>query len=122
MPPSFSFATLGGSQQTLESQPSVHQRIQLPKFPGFSTFIGTAPAHGPGVEDSGVDMQHYRSYGSLDTDHTGRSLDTFGSLCGPLSELGEAEDESAGETPAELSTLVQVHEVAPLQPHDEHQF
>lgn len=120
MPPSFSFATLG-SQQTLESQPSVHQRIQLPKFPGFSTFIGTAPAHGPGVEDSGVDMQHYRSYGSLDTDHTGRSLDTFGSLCGPLSELGEAEDET-GEPLAELGALAQVHEVAPLQPHDEHQF
>ncbi|KAH8420876.1 hypothetical protein KR222_007646 [Zaprionus bogoriensis] len=121
LPPSFSFATLAGSQQTLESQPSVHQRIQLPKFPGFSTFIGTAPAHGLGVDDSGVDIRHYRSYGSLDTDHTGRSLDTFGSLCGPLSELGEADDES-GEPLAELDVMVQVQEIAPLQPHDEHQF
>ncbi|XP_030374765.1 arrestin domain-containing protein 3, partial [Scaptodrosophila lebanonensis] len=89
LPPSFSFATLAGSLQTLESQLSgQHQRINLPKFPGFSTCIGTAPAHG-GLEDSAFDLRLFRSYGSLDTDHTGRSLDTFGSMCGPLCEESE---------------------------------
>ncbi|KAL7729093.1 hypothetical protein ACLKA6_019916 [Drosophila palustris] len=127
LPPSFSFATLGGSQVTLESQPSGQQRIHLPKFPGFSTLIGTAPAHGLGLEDSGLDMHQYRSYGSLDTDHTGRSLDTFGSLCGPLSEQSQAEAEEeaeaeAGEQLRVLDVAAQVHESAPLQAQDEHQF
>ncbi|EDW81370.1 uncharacterized protein Dwil_GK12023 [Drosophila willistoni] len=112
LPPSFSFATLG-SQQTLDSQASsVLQRIHMPKFPGFTTFIGTAPAHG--LEDSGLDMHHYRSYGSLDTDHTGRSLDTFGSLCGPLSEQIEVEEIA----PTEVHDVsAQVH-----QAQEEHQF
>ncbi|KAH8281108.1 hypothetical protein KR054_011102 [Drosophila jambulina] len=117
LPPSFSFATLAGSQQTLGSNHAVVlQRIHLPKFPGFSTLIGTAPAHG--MEDSGLDMHMYRSYGSLDTDHTGRSLDTFGSLCGPLSEhVEEQEHEVEAEAEAEeeaetLDVTAQVHQVA----------
>ncbi|ALC47984.1 CG3014 [Drosophila busckii] len=123
LPPSFSFATLGGSQLTLESQPSGQQRIQMPKFPGFSTLIGTAQAHGLDLEDSGLDVHHYHSYGSLDTDHTGRSLDTFGSLCGPLSEQGECEaDVEPGEQLAVLDVTAQVHQLAPLQAQDEHQF
>ncbi|EDV92819.1 arrestin domain-containing protein 3 [Drosophila grimshawi] len=123
LPPSFSFATLAGSQQTLESQQFPQPRIVLPKFPGFSTLIGTAPAHG--MEDSGLDMHHYRSYGSLDTDHTGRSLDTFGSLCGPLSEQGElveVEEDEEVEELAVLDVTVQVHPTAPLQAQEEHQF
>lgn len=82
----------------------VLQRIHLPKFPGFSTLIGTAPAHG--MEDSGLDMHMYRSYGSLNTDHTGRSLDTFGSLCGPLSEHVEEQEQEAEEN---LDVTAQVH-------------
>ncbi|XP_064547740.1 arrestin domain-containing protein 3 [Drosophila montana] len=115
LPPSFSFATLGGSQPTLESQPRIH----LPKFPGFSTFVGTAPAHDLILEDSGLDMHYYRSYGSLDTDHTGRSLDTFGSLCGPISEPGESEQQ---QLLAVLDVTAQVHQPAPLQTQAEHQF
>lgn len=115
VPPSFSFATLGGSQPTLESQPRIH----LPKFPGFSTFIGAAPAHDLILEDSGLDMHYYRSYGSLDTDHTGRSLDTFGSLCGPISDPSESEQQ---ELLAVLDVTAQVHQPAPLQTQAEHQF
>ncbi|XP_036675194.3 arrestin domain-containing protein 3 [Drosophila suzukii] len=112
LPPSFSFATLAGSQQTLGSNHAVVlQRIHLPKFPGFSTLIGTAPAHG--MEDSGLDMHMYRSYGSLNTDHTGRSLDTFGSLCGPLSEHVEEREPEAEEEAEVVDVTAQVHRPVP---------
>ncbi|XP_022221004.2 arrestin domain-containing protein 3 [Drosophila obscura] len=115
LPPSFSFATLAGSQQTLESHGGQHvilHKIHMPKFPGFSTFIGRAPTQG--MEDSGLDMQLYRSYGSLNTDQTGRSLDTFGSLCGPLSEQVELEAEHEQANEVQLAVQVQVE---PAQVH-----
>jgi len=89
----------------------VLQRIHLPKFPGFSTLIGTAPAHG--MEDSGFDMHMYRSYGSLNTDHTGRSLDTFGSLCGPLSEHVEEREPEVEEETEVVDVTAQVHRPVP---------
>ncbi|EDV30164.1 uncharacterized protein Dana_GF23084 [Drosophila ananassae] len=127
LPPSFSFATLAGSQQTLESNHvGVLQRIQLPKFPGFTTLIGTAHQ---GLEDSGLDMHFYRSYGSLGTDRTRCSLDTFGSICDPLSEdvehqenQSDDEREPSGQTSQCLQVFGQtpVAETHGLQ--DEHLF
>ncbi|XP_017104827.2 arrestin domain-containing protein 3 [Drosophila bipectinata] len=127
LPPSFSFATLAGSQQTLESNHvGVLQRIQLPKFPGFTTLLGTAHQ---GLEDSGLDMHLYRSYGSLGTDPTGCSLETFGSICGPLSEdVEQQENQSDDERrpSAQTSQSLQVlSRTAVVETHglqDEHLF
>ncbi|KAH8380694.1 hypothetical protein KR009_005609 [Drosophila setifemur] len=113
LPPSFSFATLAGSQQTLESNHAVMlQRIHLPKFPGFSTLICTASPHV--LEDSGMEMRLFTSYGSLNTDHTSRSLDTFGSLCGPLSEHVDEQEVEESEPRARISNVEELQ--------DEHLF
>ncbi|KAH8294903.1 hypothetical protein KR018_004267 [Drosophila ironensis] len=107
LPPSFSYATLTGSQQTLESTNiGIFQRVHLPKFPGFS-------AHQP-TEDSGLDMHLFRSYGSLIRDNTGRSLDTFNSLCGPLSEHSEQPENEVDTDVGEVSAQPYLH--------DEHLF
>lgn len=96
------------------------QRIQLPKFPGFTTLIGTAHQ---GLEDSGLDMHIYRSYGSLGTDHTGCSLDTFGSIGDPLSEDVEQQENQSydeREPSGRTTQSLQVAEISVLQ--DEHLF
>ncbi|XP_054091864.1 arrestin domain-containing protein 3 isoform X2 [Zeugodacus cucurbitae] len=94
LPPSFSFATLS-SQQTLDSvghssdTKSRGQRtIKLPKFPGYDIVASSTQAINMSA-DSAFSLNYYRSYGSLGTGHTGRSLDTFASSCGVLSETDE---------------------------------
>lgn len=97
MPPSFSFATLS-SQQTLDSvehstdtksRGQQQQRaIKLPKFPGYDIVAASTQAINMSA-DSALSLNYYHSYGSLGTRHTGRSLDTFASSCGVLSETDE---------------------------------
>lgn len=84
MPPSFSFAATFGSfkQQALEmmdlrSDENRRISVQLPQFPGYNTFNSQAQAPSQS-NDSLLDTGHLnQSYGSLNTDHTGRSLDTI---------------------------------------------
>ncbi|XP_011209301.2 arrestin domain-containing protein 3 [Bactrocera dorsalis] len=96
LPPSFSFATLS-SQQTLDSvghssdsKPRGQQQraIKLPKFPGYDIVAASTQAINMSA-DSALSLNYYHSYGSLGTGHTGRSLDTFASSCGVLSETDE---------------------------------
>lgn len=96
MPPSFSFATLS-SQQTLDSvghlsdqksRGKQQRTIKLPKFPGYDIVAASTQAINMST-DSALSLNYYHSYGSLDTGHTGRSLDTFASSCGVLSETDE---------------------------------
>uniref|UniRef100_A0A1A9W1M0 Arrestin_C domain-containing protein n=1 Tax=Glossina brevipalpis TaxID=37001 RepID=A0A1A9W1M0_9MUSC len=85
LPPSFSFATLG-SHDTLDStEPKLKETkrssVHLPPFPSYNTFSNPS--------DSLLDVTTYQgSYGSLCTDHTGRSLDTLD----VLNVRGDAED------------------------------
>ncbi|XP_067638694.1 arrestin domain-containing protein 3 [Eurosta solidaginis] len=97
LPPSFSFATLS-SQQTLDSvgqssdskTPAKNQQriIKLPMFPAYDIIASSTQAINM-CTDSALSLNYYRSYGSLGTGHTGRSLDTFGSSIGVLSETDE---------------------------------
>ncbi|XP_020714006.1 arrestin domain-containing protein 3 isoform X2 [Ceratitis capitata] len=105
LPPSFSFATLS-SQQTLDSvgqssdtkmRANQQQRtIKLPKFPGYDIIAASTQAINTSA-DSALSLNYYRSYGSLGTGQTGRSLDTFASSCGVLSETDEQVHEANGD-------------------------
>lgn len=84
MPPSFSFATTFGSfkQQALEVEelkcPENRRiNIQLPQFPGYNTFNSHTQAPSQSNDSLLEGDNIYNSYGSIYTDHTGRSLDTL---------------------------------------------
>ncbi|XP_037825335.1 arrestin domain-containing protein 3 [Lucilia sericata] len=84
LPPSFSFATTFGSfkQQALEvaelkAEENRRINIQLPQFPGYNTFNSHTQAPSQSNDSLLQSGNIYNSYGSIYTDHTGRSLDTL---------------------------------------------
>ena len=83
VPPSFSFAT-NSSQHHLESLPTSQHvsrqqiNIKLPQFPGYNTFTSSAQARNL-FNNSATNLNCYNSHGSLDSNETGRSLDTLDS-------------------------------------------
>ncbi|KAM7363093.1 arrestin domain-containing protein 3 [Cochliomyia hominivorax] len=102
LPPSFSFATTFGSfkQQELEvaelkSQENRRINIQLPQFPGYNTFNSHTQAPSQSNDSLLEEDNIYNSYGSIYTDHTGRSLDTLDilSCSGAVGEECRAQNE-----------------------------
>ncbi|TMW46990.1 hypothetical protein DOY81_007937 [Sarcophaga bullata] len=98
LPPSFSFALTFGSfkdlpleRSELKSEENHRINIQLPQFPGYNTFNSHSQAPNQSQDsllDDGENI--YNSYGSIYTDHTGRSLDTLDVLsCTNTEDLGD---------------------------------
>lgn len=112
----------------IKSHESQHINIQLPQFPGYNTFNSHTQASCQSHDSLLDGDQLYNSYGSIYTDHTGRSLDTLDVLScrAPPDErihrdlpqcsvqlckrkyLAEPEDMDIVET-AECSTQVSIH-------------